>query len=123
MDDPLDDALGLEPLPRKEANITVPATNSDDTDYEFARENMYRLTGKIEQSIDELSEIAYISQHPRAYEVLANLYKTGVEANKEILGLKKVHHSMDPRSNGPTTLNQTLVMTTDEVLQMLKDKR
>lgn len=124
MHDPLDDALGLPPMVREEAQIVVPEKQTDDTDYEFARENMYRLTGKIDQSIDELSNIAYVSQHPRAYEVLANLYKTAVDANKELLGLKKTKASIDgdlqKGDGGPKTINNNLIMSSEDVLAMIK---
>lgn len=121
MDDPLDAALGLPALPREEKVIVVPDQESEDQDYEFARKNLYALAQKAEDSVDQLSEIADISQHPRAYEVLSGLIKTAVEANKELLNLKKTAKDINGGvAGGPQTVNNTLVMTSDEVLAMLK---
>lgn len=122
MKDPLDDALGLPPMERPEPEITVPDSVSEDGDYEFARRNLYRLISKGEDAFDELREIASISQHPRSFEVLSNLYRSVVEANKDLMALKKTHREVsgDP---GPRTVNNNLIMTSDEVLRMIKDGR
>jgi len=120
--DPLDDAFGLPPMERPEPEITVPESISDDGDYEFARRNLYRLGTKGEDALDELREIAAVSQHARAYEVYSNLFKAVVDANRDVMALKKTHREVSGGS-GPKTVNNTLVMTSDEVLRLLKDKK
>jgi hypothetical protein len=120
---PLDDALDLPPEQRLPTVIVQPEAVGDDEDYEFSRSNMYELDGKISHSIEELRDIAYKSQHPRAYEVLANMYKTRLEVNRELMGIKKTKADMDGgTASGPKTINQTLVMTSEEVLTMLKSQ-
>lgn len=122
MRDPLDDALGLPPVPREERDVVIPDSVSQDGDYEFARRNIYRLIAKGEDVLDELSDIARVSEHPRAYEVYANMYRSLVETNKDLMGLKKTHQDLQPRE-GPTSVHNTLVMTSEEVLRMMKEKK
>lgn len=120
MKDPLDDALGLPPMQREAREVIVP--DSPDSDYQEARKNLFRLIGKAEDHLDELGDIAMISQHPRAYEVYANLLKTTIDANKDLLALAKAQKELDGTA-GPKTVNQNLIMTTDEVLRMLKGNK
>lgn len=109
-------------MERESTEPIVPDSTTDD--YEEARKNMFRLLAKGEDALNELGEIAYISQHPRAYEVYSNLFKSLVDTNKELLGLKKTNKEITGASNtGPKTINNNLIMTSDEVLRMLKDKR
>lgn len=108
-------------MERETTEPIVPDSTTDD--YEEARKNMFRLLAKGEDALNELGEIAYISQHPRAYEVYSNLFKSLVDTNKELLGLKKTNKEITGASDGPKTINNNLIMTSDEVLRMLKDKR
>ena len=114
--DPLDAALGLEPVPYEPPVITIP---DEGQEYEFARENLARMIGKTEHAIDQLSTIARISAHARAYEVLSGMMKTYYDANHELLKLKKTKKDTEG-STGPQTINNNLIMTTDEVLRMIK---
>ena len=116
--DPLDAALGLEPVPYDPPVITIPDVGDE---YAFARENLARIIGKTEHAIDQLSTIARISAHARAYECLGGLVKTYVDANHELLKLKKTSNDGNG-GNGPTTVNNTLVMTGEEVLRLIKSQ-
>ena len=51
--------------------------------------------------LDELAQVAAQSQHPRAYEVLTNLVKTMVEANKDLMHLKKIKVEVQKMSDEP----------------------
>lgn len=123
MKDPLDEALGLPPMDRESREVTVPEKTTEDQDYEFARQNLYRLIAKAEDHLDELGDIAYVSQHARAYEVYSGLLKTTLEANRELLELKKAHQATSGETGGPRTINNNLIMTSDEVLRMIKGKK
>lgn len=128
MRDPLDEALGLPPMERPDPEIVVPERETSDVDYEFARESAYRLIAKGEMMLDELGDIARISQHPRAFETYSNLFKSVLDANRELLGLKKTHRDISGQRGGggdgavTNVTNQTLVMTSEEVLRLLKKK-
>lgn len=125
MRDPLDDALGLPPIPRQEAEIIVPDATSSDEDYEYARRNLYSLIAKGDVMLDELADIARVSEHPRAFEVYANLYRSLVDTNKDLMNLKKTHRELERPlgDSAPRTVNNTLVATSEEILKMLKEKR
>jgi type II secretory pathway component GspD/PulD (secretin) len=124
MQDPLDEALGLPPLPIVSREPVVPEKETEDHDYEFARENIYRAVAKIEDALDELQAVARISQHPRAYEVYANLAKTFVETNKDLLNLRKTQkESSSAQHQGPASVthNNTVVITGADMLRNVKD--
>ena len=61
----------------------------DDIDYNYARENYYNLIERNQDAIEEMLEIAKQSEHPRAFEVVGQLIKSGLDANKELMGLHK----------------------------------
>jgi hypothetical protein len=67
--------------------------NEDDRkieeDAETARTNLHDLASKGAIALDELMGIATASQHPRAFEVLANMISTLASVNKDIVGLHK----------------------------------
>jgi hypothetical protein len=119
-DDPLVEAMGLEPVPVVRTEPTVPAPLTADEDYEFARKNMFRLVAKVEDQLDQLADIAQTSQHPRAYEVYSGLAKTLLDVNKELMGIKKTQKEISNES-GPRVQNNTLMVTTEEMLERFKD--
>ena len=53
-----------------------------DSDYKYARENLYGVIEKGTEALDTLIELAKASEHPRAFEVVSQLTKTLVDANK-----------------------------------------
>lgn len=122
MKDPLDDALGLPPMERASLEVIVPEPVSDDPDYENVRQNLYRLMAKGEEQLDEIGDIARISQHPGAFEAFSKLLKTLVDTNKEMMEIKRTQRESSPGSEGPKTINNTLVATSDEILRMIKEK-
>ena len=61
----------------------------DDIDYNYARENYYNLIERNQDAVEEMLEIAKQSEHPRAFEVVGQLIKSGLDANKELMALHK----------------------------------
>ena len=121
MEDPLNEALGLpapEPAPKRE--MILPG---DGDEYRFVRENLSEMVIKGPEALDELKQIAVISQHPGAYRAYGELMSSVVNATKEIMAAKKLQASISGEaSGGPTTINNTLIMTPDEVLKALKER-
>lgn len=74
-----------------------------DMEYNQAKNNINILIADGMESLSELKDVAMQSQHPRSYEVLANLISTLVAANKTILDMKKVNTDINERdpSNRP----------------------
>ena len=61
----------------------------EDIDYNYARENYYNLIERNQDAVEEMLEIAKQSEHPRAFEVVGQLIKSGLDANKELMALHK----------------------------------
>lgn len=120
MEDPLSKALSLAPLPDRELREVIVPENPTD-DYEVARRNVHRLIARTDDAIDELGEIAFVSQHARAYEVLAGLIKTGIEANRELMELRK--RERDLAGEDAKVVSGDRVMTTAELLEELKSEK
>lgn len=100
--DPIADALDLTPLSHAAAPaLADPKSAEDNNDYEYARQNIYRTIETGANALDELAQVAAQSQHPRAYEVLTNLVKTMVEANKDLMHLKKTKAEIQRMSDEP----------------------
>jgi valyl-tRNA synthetase len=64
-------------------------TQDIDLDYKYARENLYGVIEKGSEALDTLIELAKASEHPRAFEVVSQLTKTLVDANKDLLDIQK----------------------------------
>lgn len=100
-------------------------TGDIDTDYRYARENLYEIIENGSHALHELVEIAKSSEHPRAFEVVASLMKTLTEANKDLLEVQakvKKLKQEDNVQNGPNNVTNALfVGSTAELQNMLKD--
>lgn len=121
--DQIAQTLDLTPL---EA-ISVPAiTNPNDTqvtdDFEYARGNIIAAIEKGQEALTGIVDVAGMSQHPRAYEVVATLLKSVAEANKDLLELQKRKRDLTGISpTGPSTINNNLfVGSTAELQQLIK---
>ena len=108
IDEHLDEVFGIIEKPKKEVVKTervVPVVTADDSDsdFQYARENLYNLIERGQDGLDELLEIAKASQHPRAFEVVGQLVDKLTTTNKELLNLhksKKDIKSEEIRTNG-----------------------
>ena len=94
-------------------------TNSDQAkqDFDIARESMLNALEAGQTALEQLSQIAVGSQHPRAFEVLAKLVDTIGETSK---GLVDLHNKLPEKES--TTINNKLVISTTDLLRMLKNK-
>ena len=91
-------------------------------DYHYARESLKNIIDSAQQSIDDLSSIASTSESPRAYEVLSDLMKTIVNANKDLLDLqRKVKQLKDDGEKPSNVTNALFVGSTAEVQKLIKD--
>lgn len=136
MADPIADALNLTPITpasnavsvKTEKAITIQPTDSGDeqvkNDFEYARKNMYDIIEQGHEAIAKLMDIADQSQHPRAYEVIANLIKTMAETNKDLLGLTKQKKELITKEEAPQqqVTNNLFVGSTAELQAMLQKK-
>lgn len=99
-----------------------------DKDIAFARDNMINLIAQSDEAIAELLVIAKQSQHPRAFEVVANLLKTSADLNNDFVALHKKKQELQPKDQKTTTprvpgsvQNNLFVGSTAELQRMLID--
>jgi len=96
------------------------------TDYEYARSNLYGIIETSTNALDQLVELAKASEHPRAFEVVSQLTKTLVDANKDLLEIQKKVKELqkeDQKVDGEAnvTNNNLYVGSTADLLKMIKD--
>ena len=96
------------------------------SDYEYARSNLYGIIETSSNALDQLVELAKASEHPRAFEVVSQLTKTLVDANKDLLEIqKKVKALQDEetqvRDEKNVTNNNLYVGSTADLLKIMKD--
>ena len=129
IDNHLDEVLGIVEKPKREitkVERVVPAITDDDseTDFQYARENLYNLIERGTDGLEELLEIAKQSEHPRAFEVVQQTIGQLTTTNKELLNLHKTKKDMRTEKGGPTSVNNNLfVGSTAELQKMLKGKQ
>ncbi len=122
--DPISQALDVTPM---EGDI-VPAEKSkpiqDDTlenDFIYARENLYNVIERGTDALNGIVELAQQSQHPRSFEVVADLVRTLSSANKDLIDLQKKMKDMHPEEKGPKEVtNNLFVGSTSELTAMLE---
>jgi hypothetical protein len=101
--------------------------DSGTKDFETSRTTILQMIETGKTSIEQLQTIALQSQHPRAYEVLANLIKTTLDASMALMqNQEKVRklRDADKPVNGPenqkNTVNNNLIVTTKDLGEILK---
>jgi hypothetical protein len=147
---PLASALGIvltEDQARSDAEkkraIALTQTEEDkaNSDASYARETVYSMIQKNNEAIDQLMEIARESMNPRAFEVLAGMIETNVNAADRLL---KIHADKQKVQNnainlernkaagnaalpGTTIINSNtniaFVGSTTELLKMIKQEQ
>jgi len=136
-EDKIGASLGLEPMESSKAEIMEPvkaeilndADQEKENDYQYARENFYNVIERGTQALEDMIDIAKASEHPRAYEVIATIMKTLVDANKDLVTMgqkKRENDALNNRSSeeqpGKVT-NNLFVGSTAELQQMIKEMR
>ena len=129
--DPLGAALNLTPLATDNAVKSIVAKAHNDTaknDFEMARANIHEVIQNGTYAIEKLSQIADQSQHPRAFEVLATLMKTMLDANKDLLDLQKKIREISAadaptNENAKQVTNNLFVGSTAELQKAIEDMK
>ena len=124
--DSISQALDLTPLPLPSTTQAVVDPTHVKDDFEYARGNIIATIEKGNEALTGILDVAGMGQHPRAYEVAANLVKTMVEANKDLMALAKQKKDLDAASGKgqPQTVNNNLfVGSTAELLKAIKSNQ
>ena len=120
-DDPIAQTLDLAPLISTPPVVQRFEDNQVVDDFEFARRNLMDAIEQGQSALAEIVSVAGMSQHPRAYEVVATLLKTVADANKDLLELQKRKKDLTGIGPAPTTVNNNLfVGSTAELQQLIK---
>ena len=93
-------------------------------DYEYQRENFYKLVERGSVAIEGILELAKEGEHPRAYEVAGNLIKQVAEVTEKLGDLQeKMRKLKEVPDNAPKNVTNALfVGSTKELQNILKDK-
>ena len=98
---------------------------SVEDDAEFARQNIRSLIQKGNVAIDNLLNVAHQSDHPRAYEVAANMLKSLTDMNKDLMEIQKRKKDLEPKETNNASINvdkAVFIGSTKEMIKALKSK-
>ena len=98
---------------------------SVEADFDHARKNLRDLAAKGDLALDTLLQVASASEHPRAYEVAANLIKTLADLNKDLLDIQKKKQDLTgskPTENKTVIDKAVFVGSTAELVKMIKNQ-
>jgi DNA polymerase II large subunit len=122
-----DETTGTEMIPAPEPEELTQEEKDAEEDFAVARENVKDILDKGTEALAGILRIAEASEHPRAYEVAANLIKTLTESNKSLLDLHEQRRQLAPvkveekkPEAASVTNNNVFVGTTAELLELIK---
>lgn len=130
-EDKLSKLLNVPPLlpTVKEENALI-ETNAPETpdeqiegDFDLARDAMINALETGQGALEQLAQLAQGSQHPRAFEVVSTLINTIGNMSKDLVNLHKQKKDLVAKQEeGPRTINNNLVISTNDLLKMIKNQ-
>lgn len=127
-----------EPKKHKREVKKVPPTVLDDTtqdqaeDYSLGRDTLRNLIDTGVSSLEDMKDLAKMSESPRAYEVMSTMMKTIAEMTKDLYDLQKKTKELkdisDPRRekdpDGSIKVERAVfVGSTADLLRKIKDEQ
>lgn len=117
-----------QPVVKSNEIIEITTTNNVvDTDSDYARTNIKSFIDAGAEAIKELAVVARDSQHPRAYEVMANMLKHLTDMNKDLLEIQKRKQDLTGvKETGSKDVNidkAVFVGSTAELMKLLKSEK
>ena len=92
-----------------------------DNDYKYARENLYNVIERGTDALNGIVDLAQQSQHPRSFEVVADLIRTLSSANKDLLDVQKKMKDLQPENDKPKNVtNNLFVGSTKDITDLLQ---
>ena len=111
-------------------SVVLPTTIVDgeekDTDFRYARENMYHIIERGRDAMDELLEIAKAEESPRAFEVFGQLLKNMTDTQEKLMELhrkKQIIENDGERqevTKAQNVTNALFVGSTADLLKLVK---
>ena len=107
--------------------ITIHQSEEQNPDAHYSRANYYNLIEKGNEALDGILEVAKESQHPRAYEVAANMIKNLSDVTEKLMILQKQQQELKSKEEQATQTNinvdkAVFVGSTAELLRQLKNE-
>jgi hypothetical protein len=101
-----------------------------DDDFDFSRDQYYKLVEKGEEAIELMLELARESEHPRAFEVLSNMIKANAEIADRLMDLQRKRKDVLRVDNKPdstpqlgVTNHNLFVGSTKDLAKMIEDRQ
>ena len=123
IDSKLDELLDINTdIKEKTEVVKLPARSENiETDYRYARENLYGLVERGQDAIEGILELSKETEHPRAYEVAGQLIKTVGETAEKLIDLQsKLKKLEGEEQKVGTQHNHVYVGSTSELQKFLK---
>ena len=111
--------------PSKVLPVTIDGEEKD-TDFRYARENMYHIIERGRDAMDELLEIAKAEESPRAFEVFGQLLKNMTDTQEKLMELhrkKQIIENDGERqevTKAQNVTNALFVGSTADLLKLVK---
>ena len=105
---------------------TVINGGEKDTDFQYARENLYHIIERGRDAMDELLEIAKSEESPRAFEVFGQLLKNMTDSQEKLMELhqrkQKLENDGDRQevTRAQNVTNALFVGSTADLLKLVK---
>jgi hypothetical protein len=126
--------LGIEPNPKANDIVPVKAISTNrkynssdaDSDYDEVRKNLKCIIEKSQEAIEGIGELAQDSQQPRAYEVMAQLIQSSLEANNRLMDIHRRMKDLkkEEKTKTPSVTNNSIyVGSTADLQKMIREQR
>lgn len=131
----LTDALNLISDPPSAEIVKTPVSENTggiekaEQDFQEIRANLKEIIEKNKLAVDGILDLSLQSENPRAYEVVAQLINSSLEANDKLMELHKKMKdikgsiSSDNTTNQLTQNNAIFIGSTKELMDLIKPKR
>ena len=120
--DPISKALDVTPMEGEIVPVEKAEVNPEmENDFKYARENLYNIIERGTDALNGIVDLAQQSQHPRSFEVVADLVRTLSTANKDLLDLQKKMKDLQPEEQkNQKVTNNLFVGTTKDLTDLLE---
>ena len=120
--DPISQALDVTPMEGEIVPVEKKEVNPEmENDFKYARENLYNIIERGTDALNGIVDLAQQSQHPRSFEVVADLVRTLSTANKDLLDLQKKMKDLQPEeAKNQKVTNNLFVGTTKDLTDLLE---
>lgn len=121
-DKSLADIFDINPIGTQSLPAPIVVQSDIDSDFEFARNNIRELAEKGKVAVDNILQVASATDHPRAYEVAANLLKSMSDINKDLIELQKKKRDLMPQKEQPqiTVDKAVFIGSTSNLIKQIK---